>query len=793
MNTHPWNRVLFICLTILAAANAGADEEQDLVATLQSSASVPQKCAACQKLRVIGTARCVPSLAALLGEERTSHAARYALEAMPCPEAGAALREAAGTTPGAIKAGLIDSLGWRHDVEAVPLLVPLLSDADVTIASSAASALGRIGGRDAIAALSAARDKVALAVQPVVFESLLQCAERLLADKDASDAAALYRSLCGEQFSPQVRAAAWRGVALADAEQRVDLVAKALSGNDAVLRVAAIQLVRELSDPQVIEACRRHWASLPAESQMAVMDAHRKRGAEALPTVCAATESSHLAVRVAAWQALAELNAPATIPALAQAAADGEPDERAAARDTLARMTGAAVGEALLDEINKAEPPAKAELLRVLGDRGEAGAVNVLLKYAGADAEPLRLAALDSLRKLAADDSIAPLLELVGKSRDDADLEPVRNALYAACQASGHKDAAARRVVEAMGPAPAARRRLLVTLLSALATPEALEAAQTAARDKDSELAKDAVRALAVWPNAAPAAHLLELAGGNVDPALHTLAVRGAIQVAAQEPDLDKRVALLQRAMTAAKRVEERRQALGQLGQIPTLSALDAVLPSLADPGLVNEAAAAAVGIAEKLVDAHPQPVEQAAAKILAHSQAGESVRRASALRGKPKSGPFLRDWLVCGPFSQPNVTGAELLFDIAFGPEKSDENVQWRPTPPGDAVELSGLFPNKSSCVAYLKTQIIAPQDCDAELLLGSDDGVKAWLNGTVVHSNNTDRFAVPDQDRAPIKLKKGPNLLLLKITQGGGGWLACARVVSRDGVPIPGLRCVP
>ena len=42
----------------------------------------------------------------------------------------------------------------------------------------------------------------------------------------------LYRSLCGEQFSPQVRAAAWRGVALADAEQRVDLVAKALSGND---------------------------------------------------------------------------------------------------------------------------------------------------------------------------------------------------------------------------------------------------------------------------------------------------------------------------------------------------------------------------------------------------------------------------------------------------------------------------------------------------------------------------------------------------------------------------------
>ncbi len=51
-------------------------------------------------------------------------------------------------------------------------------------------------------------------------------------------------------------------------------------------------------------------------------------------------------------------------------------------------------------------------------------------------------------------------------------------------------------------------------------------------------------------------------------------------------------------------------------------------------------------------------------------------------------------------------------------------------------------------------------------------------------------DRGAVPDQDRAPIKLKTGPNLLLLKITQGGGGWSACARIVAADRTPIPGLR---
>ncbi len=153
------NRLLFPFLAaafVLAAPGVRADEEQDLIATLQSAAAAPAKCAACQRLRLVGTVKSVPALAALLGEERTSHAARYALEGMPFPEAVTALRQALGATSGPIKAGLIDSLGWRHDAAAVPLLTPLLSDADTMIAAAAASALGRIGGRDAIGALVSA-------------------------------------------------------------------------------------------------------------------------------------------------------------------------------------------------------------------------------------------------------------------------------------------------------------------------------------------------------------------------------------------------------------------------------------------------------------------------------------------------------------------------------------------------------------------------------------------------------------------------------------------------------------
>src|SRR5262249_50819284 len=116
---HPMHRTLLypISLAIFlasAAVHLRAAEESELIATLQSNAAgAPQKWAACQQLRLTGTARAVPALAGLLADERMSQAARHALEGLPYPEAVAALRDALPKTSGLLKAGIIDSLGWR--------------------------------------------------------------------------------------------------------------------------------------------------------------------------------------------------------------------------------------------------------------------------------------------------------------------------------------------------------------------------------------------------------------------------------------------------------------------------------------------------------------------------------------------------------------------------------------------------------------------------------------------------------------------------------------------------------
>jgi len=782
--------MLFVFVT-LSACSVHAAGEQELIAILQSSAGAVEKCAACQQLRIYGTVQSVPVLAALLGEERVGHAARYALEGIPGPEAGTALREALTKTSGLNKAGLINSLGWRRDAESVPLLVPLISDTETAIAKETASALGRIGSEKAIAALIAARENSNPAVRPAVIEALLVCAENRLLAGNNSGAAALYGDLSGADVPTAIRTAAWRGLVLSDDNQRPELVVKALSGSDEQLRLVALKLVRETKDEQLIKACLRQWDSLSALAQWAVLDGHLQFGAEAISTIRTASKSPHPEVRAAAWQALADLSDTSMIPALANAAAKGEPAERDAARDTLARIHGPGVREALVAYLKQAETTQKVELLLATGKRSDTEAAPMLLQYANAPEETIRLAALESLRRLAVTDTLLPLLDIVVTSKSDSDRNAVLKALYAVCQATDDKDQVGRRVIEAMNRLPASERRYTLPLLLEIATPAALTEMLKSTQNSDVQLVRESIRLLTQWPNAAPAEKLFEITRTNSDPSLRTLALRGGITVAGREPDTSMRLALIQQGLSLAVRAEEKKLALSQLGRTPLSEALEMSLQYLDDQELVDEASLAAVGIAESLADANPQLANKVSTEVLAHCKMPAIVKRAWALRLKPAAGgPFIRDWLVCGPYRRTGVVGAIAVFDLAFGPEKPGEAVKWYAAPPGDTINLMGFFPNQTDCVAYLKAEIIAPQATDAILLMGSDDGIKAWLNGTEVHSNNVDRGQVVDQDMAPIKLKQGPNELLLKITQGGGGWSVCTRIVGPDGLVIEDLR---
>lgn len=766
-----------------------AGVEDDQIAVLSSGAAAPKIWSACQILRRKGTAKSVPALAALLGRERLSQAACHALEAIPGPEAGAALRTALAATEGPLRAGLVDSLGWRRDRQAVPLIIPLLQDSDPDVAGIAATALGRIGGENARSALVAARKRVVPKARLHLWEALLVCAERLRGAGKPADAIRICALLMTPDKPAQVRAAAWRGTVLADEAERPRLMVAALSGADVTLRTAAVGLLRSLNDTRVLRACARNWNDLPPLSQLAVVDTHIQLGGEGLAVVMKATRSQNLGVRIAAWQGLGRLNEVPATADLAKAAAHGDGAERDAARDALLRLHGPDVRHALFAALSSSDSGVRVELLRVIGRRGEPGATQVLLDQVRSEDEAVRQASLQALGSQPATDALGPLLALWSGLKSKPERNAWKKAVARVCAAGPDPNRSEGIIIAAMRDPQADFRTALLPALCRLGSARALATVQAATDDADTGLSTEAVRVLAQWPTIDAAPVLLAIARTQGDLTRHALALRGYVAVTRFEKDPARLLHFLREGMKAAARVEEKRLVIGRMGGIFTPEALTAVQGYLGDDELVDEASAAAVAIARALAGQYPDMAQHAADKVLATCR-NEAIRnRALLLRAKPRSGPFIRHWLVCGPYSRPGVFGAEAVFTIPFGPEKAGKQVRWRAVPPNDMVNLSAYFPGKVNCVAYLKCRIASPRECEALLLMASDDGIKAWLNGAVVHSNNIDRGAVIDQDVAVVRLREGANELLLKVTQGAGGWAACARLVQINGEPFNDL----
>jgi len=202
--------VVLVTGALQAAVRPADEREQKLIAVLKSDAPLKDKADACRVLSLVGTKDSVAPLAALLGDEKLSHLARYGLEPIPDPAVDEALRSALGTLKGRPLIGVIGSLGVRRDAKAIESLAGLLKDADPEVAQAAARSLGRIGGAAAAQALEGALDGASAANRLALAEGLFRCADKLVAGGKNAEALAICDKLNRPDSPEQVRESAAR-------------------------------------------------------------------------------------------------------------------------------------------------------------------------------------------------------------------------------------------------------------------------------------------------------------------------------------------------------------------------------------------------------------------------------------------------------------------------------------------------------------------------------------------------------------------------------------------------------
>ncbi len=163
-------------------------------------------------------------------------------------------------------------------------------------------------------------------------------------------------------------------------------------------------------------------------------------------------------------------------------------------------------------------------------------------------------------------------------------------------------------------------------------------------------------------------------------------------------------------------------------------------------------------------------------------------------------------NWMIIGPFEN----FGRKNFDKVFPVEKDllagimdDEyqgekgKVKWKHVTAGNAgdyrgvVDLTNIFGKNSDFeIAYAFTQIYVPETTPVKLILGSDDGLKVWVNSKQVFALKPRRSLSPGQDSADTVLKKGWNQIILKIENNVGGWGFSFDVKTLDGKDVPGLE---
>ena len=163
-----------------------------------------------------------------------------ALQEKESAEINPMLREALPLVENALKSQLMATLGRRRDVEAVPVIATIAKSLDdKTIQRNAIHALGQIGGREALSALSGL--KVDTPLRRVRSLALLAAAARGL-EGDVEDTKAglgMLRRLAVDPALGSVRLAALYEWAKHDRQERVALCRQSLSSRgNALLEIA---------------------------------------------------------------------------------------------------------------------------------------------------------------------------------------------------------------------------------------------------------------------------------------------------------------------------------------------------------------------------------------------------------------------------------------------------------------------------------------------------------------------------------------------------------------------------
>ena len=168
----------------------------------------------------------------------------------------------------------------------------------------------------------------------------------------------------------------------------------------------------------------------------------------------------------------------------------------------------------------------------------------------------------------------------------------------------------------------------------------------------------------------------------------------------------------------------------------------------------------------------------------------------------------FIRYWLILAPLpsEKEKAGGAEVMIDRLGGEANlrpkaesrlsfKGKDYSWkRYKTPEYFIDFKKFVEGQPSdnvfalAVAYVYCEEAMR---DLKVLVGSNDQCRVYVNGVSVLQVEKSRTLERDQSIANgVALRKGENVVILKVANENGGWQGCLRFMDRNGTPIRHLQ---
>jgi HEAT repeat protein len=566
---------------------------------------------ASKRLGTYGTAKSIPELVKLLGDDKVAHYARYALETIPAPEVNAALREAVKTQKGKLLAGVINSLGVRRDAGAMSVIAPLLKSDDADVVNSAYGYFGYIGTPESADFLL--KQPLNEKYKKYHADALFEVAQQLRANGNNRKAIEVYTAIGGIDFAKYQKNGAlyWRikTTANEDIDSAITLLLAQTKADESQFAVA-LKAARELpAGDAVAKAMVGELDKLQPERKALWIAALGDRIDDAskkvsLPVIGKQLSSKDAAVKLAAVKALARIADGSVLTALIDAATDEDETIAEAARLTIIGISGTAVDNAIVNLLKTGNVKQKKEAIYIVEQRRISSAFG-LLKDGLKDPET-RDVALKALGQVATIDDLPVLLNVLDSATSQQEVDAINAVLMSAVTRMKKEDAT--KVIESrLKGASVGQQVSIISLLKELGGKQAVEIVNGYAWGASAETKDAAIAALGSWRSPEDidliADVCLKIAKEAKENKYKSRALKGYLRLARQFSSIpeERKLQMVKQYMELATSKADRLLAFDVFTRTPSPKTIDAAVAYISDADLKDKAIETAVVIGEKM------------------------------------------------------------------------------------------------------------------------------------------------------------------------------------------------